>query len=646
MERRGFLKSLACGALAAAVPRLSHAAPKRKPNIVFVLADDMGWMDSTPYGSRYYETPHLERLARQGLLFTDAYAANPLCSPTRASLMTGKYPARLHFTTPAGHLPPLPPGTPLVAEKAPPNVPVLMPITRRHLPPAEHTLAEALKAGGYRTGFVGKWHLGLRPEHWPEAQGFEFSFHGAPDPGPPSYFSPYGFKAGTAADGPKGEYITDRITGEAVRYIERHKAEPFFLCLWHYAVHGPWGHKEEITRTFADKKDPRGKQANPVMASMLKSMDESLGRVMDTLDRLGLADDTLLIFFSDNGGNIHSRTQDDRRSANVTPKHPKWVNLQSYRKYAGFQPPTNNAPLRGGKAHIYEGGTREPCIIRWPGVVKPGSRTNAIISSIDFYPTLLEVASAKPKPGQILDGVSILPVLRGGTIAREAIFCHFPHGLGRLNHPSTYVRQGDWKLIRFYHRAPDLAHEYELYNLKNDIGETTNLAARLPERVQALDALIEQHLKDTGAAVPKKNPAYRPPPPTVGGWRPLNTSILRIEGGAMIIEATAKRCQMMRLDLKAPAGKYLIKTRLRTKTGRAGIFYWATAKAPNFARERRSDFQTAPDGAWHEHAVPFEADAPVRGLRLDFSTTPGRVDVDWVRLCAADGSAVQAWEFE
>ena len=280
------------GAARLAGPSVAQAAAaKPRPNIVFFLVDDMGWMDCTVYGSRYYDTPNMERLAHRSMMFTDAYAANPLCSPTRASILTGKHPARLGITTPVCHLPPLP-DQPLLAETGPPHRKMIIPRSRRFLPPGEYTIAEALRDAGYKTAHIGKWHLGIRPEHWPEAQGFDVSFHGAPDPGPRSYFSPYQFPTGTVTDGPKGEYITDRVTDEALSFLRANRDRPFLIHLWHYAVHGPWGHKEEITKRYAGKKDPRGKQDNPIMASMLKSVDESLGRVLDELDRLGVADNT------------------------------------------------------------------------------------------------------------------------------------------------------------------------------------------------------------------------------------------------------------------------------------------------------------------------------------------------------------------
>ncbi len=289
--------------------------PAAKPNIVLFLVDDMGWMDSTPYGSQYYETPNMKRLERQSMRFTDAYAV-PLCSPTRASILSGQYSARHRVTAATGHRPAAPASASPYPAKASPDERFIYARSKNYLDLDLVTLAEVLHSAGYRTGHFGKWHLGLSPAHWPEKHGFVVAFHAEPSPGPNSYFSPYGvnnggepkakYHVGTITDGAEGEYITDRLTDEAIRFVENHKNEPFFLNFWHFAVHGPWGHKEEYTKRFAKKTDPRGQQHNPIMASMLKSVDESLGRVMDKLDELGLTDNTLFIFYSDNGGNTHS----------------------------------------------------------------------------------------------------------------------------------------------------------------------------------------------------------------------------------------------------------------------------------------------------------------------------------------------------
>ena len=491
-----------------------QAAPK--PNIVLFLVDDMGWMDSTPYGSKYYETPNMERLSRQSMRFTDAYA-HPLCSPTRASILSGQYPSRHGVTTASGHQPARPEGQSRYPKGAPPYKPLLYAASKNYLDPSLITLPEVLGEAGYSTGHFGKWHLGLSQEHWPEKHGFQVAFHAQPSPGPPgsNYFSPYGVHktgepspkhpVGTITDGPKGEYITDRLTDEAIRFVERYKNEPFFLNFSHHAVHGPWGHKEDYTKQFANKVDPRGHQKNPIMASMLKSVDESLGRLLDKLDRLGLTDNTLFIFYSDNGGNTHSNLP-GARGMDVKQGHPKWKFVQDWKKWAGDQPPTNNAPLREGKGRIYEGGQRVPLMVRWPGQVESGSISDSIVGPIDLYPTILEAAGLEKPKEHIVDGESIVPILKHtGKLNRQAYFTWFPHLI-----PAVSVRQGDWKLIRRFEPHPKYPETVELYNLKNDVGETRNLAGKMSKKVDDLQALIDGFVKETGALYPKSNPAYNP----------------------------------------------------------------------------------------------------------------------------------------
>jgi len=617
-SRREFLRAAGIGSAALLAPRLTSVADAQpeRPNIIFILADDLGWMDTSVYGSEYYETPNIDRLAQRGMLFTDAYAASPLCSPTRASILTGKHPARLRITTPACHLDPLPPDRPLLPERGNPEHKVVCPLSRRYLRLEEHTIGEALRDEGYETAFIGKWHLGKQAEHWPREQGFDFDL-GAPNPGPPSYFSPYRFP--TIEDGPEDEYITDRITDDAVAYITRMAHKPFFLCLWQFAVHAPFQAKEEITERYRDKEDPRGEQDCPIMASMIQSMDESIGRVLDTLEELQIADNTIIVFMSDNGGNMYNEVEGTT--------------------------PTNNAPLRNGKGSIYEGGVREPCVIVWPGVVEPGSRCSEIISSVDFYPTLLEMAGNQPKAGPVLDGESIVPLLTGtGTLRREAIFCHFPHYIPATgNLPSTSVRKGDWKLIRLYGEGPDRSDSHELYNLVDDIGETTNRADEMPDMVRELDALIDGFLADTEALVPFKNPAYAPP---VAGWLPSGQCTLSVAAGAMRVESTGGDPFLRTSQVPAESGEMVIRMRMRSSSEGGGQFFWATKSAQAFSKANRLDFQPVHDGEWHEYEVAFTAANALTGIRIDPCATPGLVELDWVRLHKADDTVLREWDFE
>lgn len=459
----------------------ANAQSKRsKPNIIFILADDLGWMDISLNGSKYYNTPNIDRLAKRGMTFSNAYTANPLCSPTRASILSGQYPARIHLTTPGGHLAPNP-DVPLMKSTADAWQKVITPDSRTFMPLETYTIAEALKTAGYTTGFIGKWHLGQNP-YSPEAQGFNTNVAGGPNPGPSNYFSPYHIK--NLPDGPPHEYITDRVTDEAVQYLEKNRDTSFFLCLWEFAVHAPFQGKLAYVNEYKNKVDPRGKQNNPIMAAMIKSLDESVGRMMNKLDELNLTNNTLIIFYSDNGGNMYDIV--DGKDA------------------------TNNYPLRGGKGNIYEGGVKVPLIVSWPAKVKAGSKSDEIVSSVDMYPTLLDAASLKPQKKQILDGLSLVPVLtKNKRLNREAIYCHFPHYIPATNnYPATSVRKGDWKLIHVYGEGTDRKDSFELYNLKEDEGENRNLAGQMPDKVKELDKLIVKHVKKVDGIFPVPNPAY------------------------------------------------------------------------------------------------------------------------------------------
>lgn len=468
------------------------AASGSPPNVILILADDMGWADSSTYGSSYYETPHLDRLAQEGMRFTDAYAASPLCSPTRASIMSGQHPARLHLTlaiTAKGSVA-RPTALPPAPDERCGEVESL-----DHLPLEVFTLAEALQADGYRTAHIGKWHLSTPAtgdaRFDAQHQGFDFVIGGDHLPGPPDYYSPYekgGHRIPNLAAGPDGEYLNERLAAEAIRWIGsiQDSGKPFYLNLWHYAVHTPIVANKELLPKYRAKTDPRRLQECPEMATMIESMDKSLGLLLDWLDRPEnrvLKANTVVLFTSDNGGLIHQK-----------------VNGRQV---------TSNRPLRGGKANTYEGGIRVPWLVRWPGRVGAGSVCGVPVSTVDLYPTILEMAGSKPSADQRLDGRSIVPLLRGQALEPRPVFFDFPHHFGILCASSAAVRLGDHKLIRF-HWAGDRAasHHYELYDLRRDPSEAINLAAYLPEKVRELDALIEGHLQATGALVPIRNPAF------------------------------------------------------------------------------------------------------------------------------------------
>lgn len=477
----------ALAALAAVVlGRPAAAAPEtpRPPNVVFILADDLGWADTTLHGgTSFYETPNVERLAKRGMIFTRAYSASPLCSPTRAAILTGQSPARTGITAPNCHLPAVE-TRPQPGKQAPPGEPCIMPLSATRLDTSYRTLAEALRDAGYATGHFGKWHLGA-PPHSPREHGFDVDLPRWHGPGPAGgYVAPWKFPQFEPTPNAPREHIEDRMAREAVAFMESHSDVPFFVNYWMFSVHSPFDAKPELVAKHARRVDPASQQRSPTYAAMVESMDDAVGTLLDALDRLQIADRTIVVFTSDNGGNMYDVVDGTA--------------------------PTSNAPLRGGKATLYEGGVRVPCVIVAPGVAPAGATSTEPIQSEDFYPTLLELTGLAPEAGQTFDGTSIAPALRGGHIDREAVFQYFPHAPGVPDWlpPSVSVHAGDWKLIHVFHGIDP--HRRLLFDLAADPGETRNLAAGKPDLVAALDAKIAAFLTATGAVVPGPNPAFDP----------------------------------------------------------------------------------------------------------------------------------------
>ena len=480
----GSLLRLALLAVAAMAswPTLVWAAPQ--PNVVFILADDLGWSDTTLFGTtKLYRTPNLERLAARGMTFTRAYSSSPLCSPTRASILTGLSPARtgipvLKFDLPNVILKASP------SAAAAPNQPATIPESVTRLDTKYYTLAEALRDHGYATGHFGKWHLGP-PPYSPLEHGFDVDVPHWPGPGPAgSYVAPWKFPDFDPQT--PSEHIEDRMAQEAVAFMEQHRDEPFFLNYWMFSVHAPFDAKQALIDEYKQRVDPRDPQHSPTYAAMIESMDDAVGALLETLDRLKIADRTLIIFASDNGGNMYNEVDGTT--------------------------PTSNAPLRGGKATMYEGGIRGPAIVVYPTIVKAGTRSDQVIQSSDYYPTLLELLAIRPQAGQEFDGVSIVPALQGKPLEHSAIFTYFPHAPGVPDWlpPSVSVHQGDWKLIRIFHGGETGKHRWKLFNLTDDLGEQHDVSAKYPQRVQEMDARIEKFLGDTHAVVPVANPKFDP----------------------------------------------------------------------------------------------------------------------------------------
>jgi arylsulfatase A len=432
------------------------------PNIIVLLVDDLGWTDVRCYGSTFYETPNIDKLAQSGLRFTNAYASCNVCSPSRASILTGKNPARLHLTDwIQGH------------EK--PYAKLLPPHWTQFLPLEETTIAEVLKKKNYATALIGKWHLGDDIKYYPENQGFDLNIGGNYLGSPPSYFSPY--RIPRLKDGPKGEYLTDRLTEDALQFIREKKDQPFFLYLSYYAVHIPLQGKPDDVAYFKAKRDSTANQKNAIYAAVIKSVDESVGKVTQLVEALHLAKNTIIIFMSDNGGILGMKNRI-----------------------------TSNLPLRGGKGTSYEGGVRVPFIVRWEGKIKSNTVCDIPIIHADFFPTVAEITASDVSSISGIDGVSITPLLFGGkTINRDALFWHYPHYHTEGATPFSSIRQGDWKLIYFYETA-----KMELYNLRNDPGELNDVAGKETKIVTMLFEKIKKWKQKVGAQDPVSNPDYNP----------------------------------------------------------------------------------------------------------------------------------------
>jgi arylsulfatase A-like enzyme len=511
-------------------------AEDRRMNVIFILADDLGWADTTLYGhTRFHKTPNLDRLAKRGMTFSRAYSASPLCSPTRSAILTGLSPARTGITTPNGHLPTVVLEATLPARAAPSSK-VIQPNPPTRLKPDYRTLAESLKDGGYATAHFGKWHLGTAP-YSPLEQGFDADIPHWHGPGPAgSYVAPWKFP--NFREKSPGEHLEDRLASEAVAWIEQHKDRPFFLNYWMFSVHAPFDAKKALIEKHRGRVDPKDDQRSPTYAAMLESMDDAIGTLLDALDRLKIADRTILIFTSDNDGNMYSEVDGTA--------------------------PTSNAPLRGGKATLFEGGTRVPCVIAWPGKTPANSRSDAMVQSEDFYPTLLAGLGLTPAKDQRFDGINILPALQGEALPRESLFQYVPHSPGVPDWlpPAVSVHRGDWKLIRIFHEGENGAHRHLLFNLKTDLGEKQNLAAKSPDLVKELDSLIETFLRETRAVVPRPNPAFDParyhpelegkaqpkarkkaaganaPPRRVAGWVASKEAELKLTDGVLHVTST------------------------------------------------------------------------------------------------------------
>ncbi len=456
------IRTLLAAFALAGIAAICTAADRPHPNVILILIDDMGWTDLGCQGSKFYETPHIDRLAASGMRFTQGYSACTVCSPTRAAVMTGMYPARLHITD-------------WIEGHKRPFAKLKVPDWTMHLPHDTLTMAEVFKANGYRACHVGKWHLGGE-EFWPATHGFDQNIGGNHRGQPPSYFFPYernDIKLPGLADGKEGEYLTDRLTDEAIKFITAAKDRPFFLYLPHYTVHTPLQAKAELIAKYRAKAAamPGQPHQNAVYAAMIESLDDGVGHLLATLDELKLRENTVVIFTSDNGGLMSS---------------------------------TSNVPLRAGKGSAYEGGVRVPLMFSYPPAIAAGSTSDVPAMSIDLLPTLADLCGLEVAKRPAWDGVSLVPALKqSGDVKRDALYWHYPHYHPGGATPYGAIRAGDFRLVEFYEDG-----KVELYNLKDDVGEKHDLAAAEPDKREVAHILLRAWRDSIGAQMPTPNPDF------------------------------------------------------------------------------------------------------------------------------------------
>ena len=628
-----------------------------RPNIILILADDLGWADTTLYGkTSLYETPNLERLAARGMTFSNAYAASPICSPTRASILTGQNPARHGMTAPAAHLPDVR-FDPVANPNGPPHQKCTNVRSATRLDPGLPMLQQLLKDAGYATAHFGKWHLGKKP-HSPLELGFDVDIPHWHGPGPKtSYLAPWGYENPDFEEGKPGEHIEDRMAKEAVAWLKaRDKEKPFFMNYWQFSVHAPFGAKPELIERYRKKIRQGQAQQSPTYAAMVHSLDDAVGTLLDALDDEGIADETVIVFYSDNGGNIHCGLEE------TDPAGEKYITAI-----------TSNHPLRGGKGNIREGGIRVPAVVVWPGVAEAGSRSGVRIQSNDLYPTILHMLGVERPKDHVIDGVDFVRALKGEEMDRGPMFTLVP-GHGNTPEwlpPSMAVHDGDWKMVRTFHYGKDGEHQYRLYNLRDDIGETINLAKDHPEKLQAMDQLIEDYIAEAEVVVPLPNPSFDPakfdsakigvqlgglkmprsvkkaatPTKTVSnqsmlGWIAKAGGDVSVEDGSLRISAAAGQNFLANAKVRAD-GPVEIRLRIRAESSGKGRLQWRIEGQDTFPKSGQSQDFKIPGGNWQELSVLLEFEGRLVHVRLFPPNQKQEVEIDWIEI--GDG---QRWDFD
>ncbi len=639
-------------------------AENTEPNVVLILADDLGWADTTLYGkTSFYETPNIERLASRGMTFNNAYSC-PICSPTRASILTGQTPARHGITAPAAHLA-IDRPTATTSKAGPPHQKSTNVQSATRLDTELPTLGKIIKAAGYQTAHFGKWHLG-REGHTPLEHGFDVDLPHWYGPGPKnSYLSPWGYPE--MKDGPDGEHIEDRMAQEAVKWLKaRDKTKPFFLNYWQFSVHGPFGAKPELIEYYRQKLRRGEAHQSPTYAAMVHSLDDAVGTLLDALESEGISDNTIIIFYSDNGGNMHSGLEEtDAEGATYITRL------------------TSNHPLRGGKGNIHEGGIRVPAVISWPGVTKPGSINQSRVQSNDLYPTLLEMLGIDFPKDHSIDGVNFTKALRGEVLKRPPMFTYLPSH-GNTPHwlpPAMSVHYGDWKLIRIFHYGDEQSHDYRLYNLRTDISESQNLAMTNPEIVEDLDTLIDQYLNETEIAIPAPNPNFdistfdasrigvqagglkmsgksKPsdskdappakssmtPPRLLLGWTVRNGTNSVLNDYLQI--APVGRQAFIANSKVETDGPAVLRIRMQSHSDGAVVLQWREEGQDTFPKEGQRISIDVKKNAWMEINATIPTHGRIIHLRLYTVAGKGTTKINWIEFGSKSEKALQRWDFK
>jgi arylsulfatase A-like enzyme len=615
-----------CVAIASAqLPDVSQgedsARAATQPNIILILADDLGWRDLGSYGSTFYRTPRLDEFAASGVRFTHAYSAASTCSPTRASILTGHYPLRIGFTEPSGHIE----GEHMYQERHDSfhYVRTAGPTSVNYLAEHYYTLGEAMKDAGYSTAFLGKWHLGHAP-HIPESNGFDVVVGGRHHAGPPgknrrrAYFPPWDADTFPAATRDMYTHVDDYLAQRAAEFIAAHRDKPFFMCFWPYSVHTPFQSKPELIEQWQARVDPANPQHNPTMAAMIDVLDTSVGRVLDAVKENGLEQNTIVIFTSDNGGSTAEQVHETTA--------------------------TNNAPLRAGKGSNYDGGVRVPLIVRWPGVTRAGTVSDVVVTSPDHYPTILDMSALAPRPLDHKDGVSYSAALRGDTYERPAVLSTVTQYIFKTGEAvNTSIRENNWKLIRYWYSQDPQTHRYELFDTDADIGETHNLADVYPKTTAYLDAQLEAYY--TRNDIPRPMPNRKYDGRSVGLWTSEGAGSASTENGALVLASNETGFSALTYFVPRVLRSSLFEFEARAQGTQLMRVDWLTGSPMLRDITATGGQELELSSEWKRYQVQLLHEGTLLGLRVTPAGSDYRIDIRAARVLSPDNTVMMSYDF-